>query len=195
MFRGKYSLLKNVIYFAILALHSLFYLVSLYYTWFNSLVFILSLSSSISLISLALYSYLISKVYFYQFYIAIILSSIPLAFLFEYGAILIVPELIIFLILFLRGTEQSVKYLQTRVNKKANLFQHDPAIVRFRGPVPLNLGLQMDIIWNPNGTIPIEGEIKPSDKNISSITVSFILAATYFFCSVIAVSNYYNLRF
>ena len=184
-----------MIYFAILALHSLFYLVSLYYTWFNSLVFILSLSSSISLISLALYSYLISKVYFYQFYIAIILSSIPLAFLFEYGAILIVPELIILLILFLRGTEQSVKYLQTRVNKKANLFQHDPAIVRYRGPVPLNLGLQMDIIWNPNGTIPIEGEIKPSDKNISSITVSFILAATYFFCSVIAVSNYYNLRF
>ena len=89
----------------------------------------------------------------------------------------------------------SEKYLQIRVNKKANIYQHDPAILRYNTPALETLGLKMDLMWNPNGTIQIESERKPSKKNNFSIIISFVLAAIYFSCSILAVSNYYGIFF
>lgn len=195
MFKGKYSTIKNIVYLIILGLHGFFYSVFLYYTRFNILIFFLSYSSFVSLLSLAFYSFLASKKYFYHFYITIILSSLPFVFLLEYSELLIVPEFIILIILFFRGTEQSEKYLQIRVNKKASLYQHDPAILRYNTPALDILGLKMDLMWNPNGTLPIEAEKKSSDNINFNILISFVLGSIYFFCSVFAVIDYYDLFF
>lgn len=201
MFKGKLSILKNSAYLIILGLHTFLYAYFLYYSWFNYVIFILSLTSLIGLISLAFYSFLASKPYFYHFYIGIIISSIPLAFVIIYSAFLIVPEVVILLILFFRGTDDSEKYIHTRINKKANLFQHDPATssrYKYSAPGPANLAVQMDIVWNPDGTIPLERETKMAEKrkiNFKTQVIVFIIASVFFVCSVISVSNYFSRNF
>jgi hypothetical protein len=152
------------------------------------------------LITLGLYSFLTSKHYYYHYYIGIIFSSIPLLFVISFSAIIIIPEVAILLILFFRGTDDSEKYIHTRVNKKANLFQHDPAISRYKysAPCPTNLATQMDIVWNPDGTIPLDHEIKMVENRTLSLknqVIVFIIASVFFVCSVLSVSNYFGLLF
>ncbi|TFG17408.1 MAG: hypothetical protein EU531_03495 [Promethearchaeota archaeon] len=198
MFKGKLSIWKNLTYLILLGVHTFLYVYFLNYSMFNYIVFILSLISFLSLICSALYSFITSKSYFHQFYIGIIISSIPFVFFNNFTAFFIAPEVVILLILFFRGTDDSKRYLQMRVNKRANLFQHDPAIIRYKGPVPVNLAIQMDLVWNPNGTLPLNNENRLLEKKAFSLkiqVIGFILATVFFVCLVLSVSNYYNLFF
>jgi len=111
MFEGKFSFLRNLFYLILLSLHAFLFVYFLYYTWFNYMIIISSLSS-VGLVSLALYSFLTNKSFYYYFYIGMILSSIPLVFVVHISAVLIVPELIILLMLMYRRLTIGETYIK-----------------------------------------------------------------------------------
>ena len=198
MFTGKSSIIKNIIVLIILALHAFFYAWFLNYSWFNYILFTISLISFISLICLALLSFLNTKPHFFHFYIGIIISSIPLTFIISFSSILIVPEVIILIILFIRGTDSSEEYLRMRVKKNANLFQHDPAVTRLYAATPLNLAYKMDVVWNPDSTVHISNDKELLEMKTFSLKmqlISLIFTFLYLACSIIAVNNYYNFSY
>lgn len=121
MFEGKFSMLRNLFYFMLLGLHASLFAFFFYYSWFNYIIIISSLSS-LGLVSLALYSFLTTKSYYYYFYIGIIISSIPLVFVIHLSAVLIVPELIILLMLMYRGLTEGETYIKTYETGMANRF-------------------------------------------------------------------------
>ena len=198
MFTGKLSFTKNIIFLIILALHAFFYVWFLNYSWFNSLLFIISIISFISLICLALISFLDSKSHFVHFFIGIIISSIPIIFVVNISSILIVPEVIFLSILFVQGIDRSEAFLKTRVKKTANLVQHDPAVTHMYAPTPLNLAFKMDIAWNPDSTVHISNDKELLERKTFSLKIqltSFILSFLYLACSIIVVNNYYNFTY
>jgi hypothetical protein len=113
-------------------------------------------------------------------------------FIVHLSAILIVPELIILTILLFNGLltillfnglEQGSVYYKMRVNKKANLFQHDPAVTNLRGPVAPYLAFRMDEVWNPNGALPIRSEdelLEKETSNVKMLSLSFLLTIVPF---------------
>ena len=190
MFKGKLSTLKNFIYLMILGLHSFLFAYFIYNTLPDYVITIITSLSIASLIILGLYSFLTSKSYYYYFYIGIIISSVPLIFIVHLSAILIFPELIILIILLLNGLEQGSVYYKLRVDKKANLFQHDPAVTHLRSRVYATTAFRMDEVWNPGSMLPIRSEDKLLGKKTSNMKmqlVSFLLTFVSFISFIIYV--------
>ncbi len=183
MFKGKLSTLKNITYLMILGLHTFYFACFICNTLPDYVITIISSLSFASLIILGFYSFLTTKFYYYYFYIGIIISSFPVMFIVHLSAILIVPELIILTILLFNGLEQGSVYYKMRVNKKANLFQHDPAVTNLRSPVAPYLAFRMDEVWNPNGALPIRSEdelLEKETSNVKMLSLSFLLTIVPF---------------
>ena len=190
MFKGKLSTLKNCIYLMILGLHAFLFAYFIYNTLPDYVITIISSLSIASLIIFGFYSFLTTKSYYFYFYIGIIISSFPLMFIVHLSAILIVPELIILSILLFNGLEQGSVYYKVRVNKKANLFQHDPAVTHLRSGVPAYLAFRMDEVWNPDSTLPNRSEDKLLEKKTFSVKMQllgFLLTIVSFFSFMIYV--------
>ena len=193
MFKGKTSILKNIIYLTLLGIHAFLFVYFLYNTFFNYIIIIISSLTIVSLITLALYSFLTTKSYYYYFYIGIIICSAPIIFIVPLSAVLIVPELIILLILMLLGLDEDPSYYyKMRVNKKANLFQHDPAVTNFYSATPKALAFRMDEVWNPDSTLhmpKIDVCLKKNNLKVKMQIITFLLTIVYFICSIISVNN------
>ena len=190
MFKGKLSTLKNITYLMILGLHTFYFACFIYNTLPDYVITIISSLSFASLIILGFYSFLTTKFYYYYFYIGIIISSFPVMFIVHLSAILIVPELIILTILLLNGLEQGSVYYKMRVDKKANLFQHDPAVTHLRSGVYATTAFRMDEVWNPDSTLPIRSEDKLLEKKTSSVKMllfSFLLTFVSFISFIIYI--------
>ena len=188
MFKGKISILKNIIYLTLLGIHAFLFVYFLYNTFFNYIIIIISSLTIVSLITLAFYSFLSTKSYYYYFYIGIIISSAPIVLIVDLGAILIVPELIILFILLFNGLEQGSVYYKVRVDKKANLFQHDPAVTNLRSSVAPYLAFRMDEVWNPDSTLPMPNtDVSLYKGNLKMQIITFLLTIVYLICSVISV--------
>jgi hypothetical protein len=111
----------------------------------------------------AFYAFITSKTYYYYFYIALIISSIPLIFNIPLSGFLIIPEFIILIILLLNGLEQGSNYYKMKVNKRDNVFHHDPGFTHLtvsQGSVPMASSFRMDEVWNPDSSIPLKARIK-----------------------------------
>ena len=189
MFKGKASILKNIIYLTILGVHAFLFVYFLYYTFLNYIIIIISSLIVVSLITLAFYSFLTTKSYYYYFYIGIIICSAPIIFVVQLSAILIVPELIIIVISMLLRLDEGTKfYYKMRVNKTANLFQHDPAVTNLRSGAPKSVAFRMDEVWNPDSTLPMPNLGASLEKsNLKMQIITFLLTIVYFICSVISV--------
>ena len=189
MFKGKTSILKNIIYLTILGIHAFLFVYFLYNTFLNYIIIVISSLTVVSLITLAFYSFLTTKSYYYYFYIGIIICSAPIIFVVQLSAILIVPELIILLILMLRGLDEGTSYYyKSRVNKKANLFQHDPAVTNLLSGAPKSVAFRMDEVWNPDSTMPMPNtDVRLDKSNLKMQIITFLLTIVYFICSVISV--------
>jgi len=101
--------------------------------------------------------------------------------------VLIVPELIILLILMARGLDSGTIYYKMKVDKKASIMHHDPAVFNLRGRIALNPG-RMNEVWNPDSTVPMPNtgaSLKKSNLKMQIIT--FLLTIVYFICSIISV--------
>ena len=194
MFKGKFSILKNIIYLTILGVHTFLFVYFLYNTFLNYIIIIINSLTIVSLIILAFYSFLTTKSYYYYFYIGIIICSAPIIFIIPLSAILIVPELIILIILMLLGLDAGTSYYyKSRVNKKANLFQHDPAVTNLRSGAPKAVAFKMDEFWNPDSTLPMPNTDVSFDKsNVKMQIITFLLTIVYFICSVISVYTFYS---
>jgi len=193
MYKGKIHILKDIIYITLLVIHAILFAYFLYYAFLNYIITVISSLTIVSLVTLAFYSFLTTKSYYYYFYIAIIICSFPIIFIIQLSAVLIVPELVILMILLINGLEQGEMYYKMRVDKKANLFQHDPAVTHLRSGVPSPLAFRMDEVWNPDSTLPmpnIDGSLDKGNLKIQLIT--FLLTIVFFVCSVISVYNFYS---
>ena len=187
MFKGKIPILKDIIYITLLVIHAILFAYFLYYAFFNYFFTVISSLTIVSLVTLAFYSFLTTKSYYYYFYIAIILCSFPIIFIVQYSAVLIVPELIILLILMARGLDSGTIYYKMKVDKKASIMHHDPAVFNLRGRIALNPG-RMNEVWNPDSTVPMPNtgaSLKKSNLKMQIIT--FLLTIVYFICSIISV--------
>ena len=188
MFKGKTSILKNIIYLMLLGIHAFLFVYFLYNTFLNYIMTIISSIAIVSLITLAFYSFLTSKSYYFHFYIGIIMCSFPVMFVVIFSAILIVPELTILSIFILMGLDTGTSYYKMRVNKKANLFHHDPAVTNLRSGTPKSLAFRMDEVWNPDSTLPNHTADLSLDKtNVKMQIITFSLTIVSFICSVISV--------
>jgi len=108
-----------------------------------------------------------------------------------FSAILIVPELIILSILTLLGLDTGTSYYKMRVNKKANLFHHDPAVTNLRSGTPKSLAFRMDEVWNPDSTLPMPNTDVSLDKsNVKMQVITFLITIVYFISSSISVYNF-----
>jgi len=97
------------------------------------------------------------------------------------------------MILLINGLEQGETYYKMRVDKRANLFQHDPAVTHLRSGVPAQLAFRMDEVWNPDSTLPMPNIGASLEKsNIKMQIITFLLTIVFFICSVISVYNFYS---
>ena len=194
MFKEKFSILKNIIYITLLGIHAFLFVYFLYSTFLNYIIMVISSLSIVSLITIAFYSFLTTKSYYYYSYIGIIICSFPIIFIVPLGAMLIVPELIILVILMLLGLDEGTSYYyKTRVDKKANLFQHDPAVTNLRSGAPKSVAFRMDEVWNPDSTLPMPNVDGSLDKgNLKMQLITFLLTIVFFICSVFSVYNFYS---
>jgi hypothetical protein len=116
------------------------------------------------------------------------MGSFPVIFVVIFSAILIVPELIILSIFMLIGLDTGTSYYKMRVNKKANLFHHDPAVTNLRSGTPKSLAFRMDEVWNPDSTLPMPNTDVSLDKSNGKMQIiTFLITIVYFFCSVFSV--------
>ena len=193
MFKGKTSILKNIIYLTILGTHAFLFVYFLYNAFLNFIIIIICSLTILILITLAFYSFLTTKSYYYYSYIGIIICSAPIIFIVPFSAILIVPELIILLILMLRGLDAGTSYYKMRVNKKENLFQHDPAVTNLRSGTPKSLAFRMDEVWNPDSTVlMLNTDVSLDTSNLNMQIITFLLTIVHFICSVISVYIFYS---
>ena len=189
MFKGKASVLKNIIYLMILSIHTFLFVFFLYNTYLNYTSIIISSLTILILITLAFYSFLTTKPYFYYFYVGIIICSFPIIFIINLSALLIVPELVILIILMLLGLDAGTSYYyKSRVNQKANLFQHDPAVTNLRSGAPKAVAFKMDEVWNPDSTLLMpKTDVSIDRSNVKMQIITFLLTIVYFISSVISV--------
>jgi len=136
MFKEKASVLKNIIYLTVLVIHAFLFGYFLSITFLTYIIITLCSLTAVSLITLAFYSFLTTKSYYYYFYIGIIICSFPIIFIVPLSAILVVPELVILVILSAYGLDSGTTYYKMRVNKQMNLFQHDPAVTNLLSGTP-----------------------------------------------------------
>ena len=192
MFKGKVSILKNIIYLTVLGVHAFIFVSFLYITFFNYLIIIISSLTIVSLITLAFYSFLTAKSYYYYFYIGIIISSAPIIFIVHLSDVLIVPELIILLILMARGLDSGTIYHKMKVDKKASIMHHDPAVFNLYSRISVKPG-RMNEVWNPDSTLPMPNIGAGLEKsNINMLIITFLLTIVYFICSVFSVYIFYS---
>ena len=196
MFKGKNALLENIIYLTVLGIHAFLFVYFLYISFFNYIIIIFSSLTIVSLITLAFYSFLTTKSYYYYLSIAIVICSAPIFFIVPLSIVLIVPELVILMILLITWLDQGTKYYyEMRVDKKANLFQHDPGVTHFRSEGPAALAFRMDEVWNPDSTLPMPNTDVSLDKSNLEVKMQIItslLTSVNFICSIISVYNYIN---
>ena len=193
MFKGKASILKNIIYLTILGIHAFLFVYFLYNTFFNYIIIVISSLTIVSLITLAFYSFLTTKSYYYYFYIGIIICSTPIIFIeIQYSAVLIVPELIILLILMARGLDAGTIYYKMKVDKKASIMHHDPAVFNLYSRISVKPG-RMNEVWNPDSTLPMPNIDGSLDKgNLKMQIITFVLTFVFFICSIISVYIFYS---
>jgi hypothetical protein len=142
----------------------------------------------VTLVTLAFYSFLTNKSYYFYFIIGIIICSFPVIFIVNFSAFLIVPELGILILLLLVGLDRGTSYYKMRVDKSANLFQHDPAVTNLRSGTPKNLAFKMDEVWNPDSTLPMQHKDSSTIKsNLKLQIFTFLLTIAFFISSVIPV--------
>jgi len=190
MFKGKISILKNIVYLTLLGIHAFLFVYFLYNTFLNYFIIIITSLTIVSLITLAYYSFLTTKSYYYYFYIGIIICSAPIIFVVSLSALLIVPELIILMILLLRGLEPGSIYYKMKVDKKASTLHHDPAVFNLRSRIAVNPG-RMNEVWNPDSTLPMPNTGAGLEKsNLKMQIITFLLTIVYFICAVISVYNF-----
>jgi hypothetical protein len=198
MFKGKASFLKNLGYLLLLGLHSVVFIYFLLYTYLDLIPVILCSISFIILIGLAFYSFLTSKSYFYFFYFGIVISSIPIIFIVYISAILIVPEVVVLVVILFNALDESSNYYKMRVDKEANLLQHDPAVSGMFRNTPGYPAFKMDEVWNPDSAVDINKEEKLDEKvksNRSPQLLTGITASVFLICAIISVSYYYIITF
>ncbi len=103
------------------------------------------------------------------------------------------PPLIILFILMLRGLDTGTSYYKMRVNKKANLFQHDPAVTNLRSGAPKSVAFRMDEVWNPDSTVPMpKTDVSLDKSNLKIQIITFLLTIVFFICSVNSVYIFYS---
>jgi hypothetical protein len=190
MFKEKASVLKNIIYLTVLVIHAFLFGYFLSITFLTYIIITLCSLTAVSLITLAFYSFLTTKSYYYYFYIGIIICSFPIIFIVPLSAILVVPELVILVILSAYGLDSGTTYYKMRVNKQANLFQHDPAVTNLLSGTPKALAFRMEEIWNPDSTIQLPNTdvgFKKNNSRVKMQIITFLLTIIYFICSVISV--------
>jgi len=106
---------------------------------------------------------------------------------------LIVPELIILVILMLLGLDEGTSYYyKTRVDKKANLFQHDPAVTNLRSGAPKSVAFRMNEVWNPDSTLPmpnIDGSLDKGNLKMQLITflLTIVFLSAQYFLFIISI--------
>jgi len=187
MFTGKASFLKNLGYLLLLGLNTVIFIYFVLNTYLDYIPTILGSISFTILVGLAFYSFLTSKSYYYYFYIGIILSSIPIIFIIYLSAVFIVPEVIVLVVLLFNGLNQSANYYKMRVDKKANLLQHDPAVSGIWRMTPGNYAARMDEVWNPDSALPMtNGEVEVK-MNIYLQLLTTLLSSVFFVCAIISV--------
>ena len=190
MFKEKASVLKNIIYLTVLVIHAFLFGYFLSITFLTYIIITLCSLTAVSLITLAFYSFLTTKSYYYYFYIGIIICSFPIIFIVPLSAILVVPELVILVILSAYGLDSGTTYYKMRVKKQANLFQHDPAVTNLLSGTPKALAFRMEEIWNPDSTIQLPNTdvgFKKNNSRVKMQIITFLLTIIYFICSVISV--------
>lgn len=190
MFKEKASILKNIIYLMVLVIHAFLFGYFLSITFLTYIIITLCSLTAVSLITLAFYSFLTTKSYYYYFYMGIIICSFPIIFIVPLSAILVVPELVILVILSAYGLDSGTTYYKMRVNKQANLFQHDPAVTNLLSGTPKALAFRMEEIWNPDSTIQLPNTdvgFKKNNSRVKMQIITFLLTIIYFICSVISV--------
>ena len=81
-----------------------------------------------------------------------------------------------------------------RVNKTANLFQHDPAVTNLRSGAPKAVAFKMEEVWNPDSTVPMPNTDPSLDEsNLKMQIITFLLTIVYFICSVISLYSIYHI--
>ena len=198
MFKGKASFLKNLVYLVLLGLHTVAFIYFLLYTYLDFIPTILASISFIILIGLALYSFFASKSYYYYFYIGIVISSIPIFFIIYFSAIFIIPEVVVLVVLLFNALDQSSNYFKMRVNKEANLLQHDPAVSGIFRMTPGYPAVKMDEVWNPDSAMDMNIEIKSDQKiksNRSPQLLTVLPTSVFLICAIISVTYYYLITF
>lgn len=147
-----------------MGLHAFIFTYFLLNAFVNLTFTILSSIAFISLIGVGFYTFLASKSYFFYFYIAMIISSIPLILVIPYSGFLTIPESIILVLLLISSLEQGSNYYKMKVNKKGNVFHHDPGVTHLtygmQGSVPAASAFRMDEVWNPDSSVPLKSENK-----------------------------------
>jgi len=190
MIKGKASILKNIIYLTLLGIHAYLFVSFLYNTFFNYIISIISALTITSLIILAFHSFLTTKSYYYYFYIGIIICSTPIIFVVHLSNLLIVPELIILLVLLSRGLDSGTIYYKMKVDKKASIMHHDPAVFNRYSRISVKPG-RMDEVWNPGSTVPMPNTDANLDKsNLKMQLITFLLTIVYIICSVTSILIY-----
>ena len=190
MFKGKASILKNIVYLTLLGIHAYLFVSFLYNTFFNYIISIISALTIASLIILAFHSFLTTKSYYYYFYIGIIICSAPIIFVVHLSNLLIVPELIILLVLLARGLDSGTIYYKMKVDKKASIMHHDPAVFNRYSRISVKPG-RMDEVWNPDSTVPMPNTDVNLDKsNLKMQLITFLLTIVYIICSVTSILIY-----
>ena len=145
---------------------------------------------------MAFYSFITNRSYYYYFFIGIIISSVPIIPVIYLIAFLIIPELIILVILLLNGLEQGPNYYKMRVDKKAYILQHDPALTYYRSPfqlgkerspVAIPLTFRMDEVWNPDSSIPLKSEDKNIEKKMFNLKIQLIVFLLTIVCLIFSI--------
>jgi hypothetical protein len=171
MFEGKFSFLRNLFYLILLGLHTFLFAYFFYYTWFNYMIIISSLSS-IGLVGLALYSFFTTKSYYYYFYIGIILGSIPLVFVIYISAVLILPELIILFMLMYRGLTYG----------EPNIKVYEAGLIN----IPTNL-TTIDVIPRKGRGTKEFRNLEKKSLSVKMVLISLLLTAIFFSSSIISI--------
>ena len=82
------------------------------------------------------------------------------------------------------GLEQGSTYYKMRVDKKANLFQHDPAVTHLRSEVHPYLAFRMDEVWNPDSSLPNRSEEKQLEKKTFSMNMQILSFSLTIVCLI-----------
>jgi 3D (Asp-Asp-Asp) domain-containing protein len=85
-----------------------------------------------------------------------------------------------------RGLDEGPIYYKMKVDKKASVMHHDPAVFNLYSRISVKPG-RMDEVWNPDSTLPMPNTDVSLDKsNLKMQIIIFLLTIVSFICSVIS---------